>query len=164
MYKKGQAALEFLTTYGWAFLVILVMIGALAYFGVLNPENFVSDSCSLGGAHYRCEEANIVNNVVTLRLVNSQTDPINFVSINITDPRDAAVNTVNILGVALTDGGADGVLAATATENIGVSIAGFVTPLTIGDKVRLDIDILYTKGATGLQQRIDGSITATVQG
>ena len=39
--RRGQAALEFLTTYGWAFLVILVMIGALAYFGVLDPERFV---------------------------------------------------------------------------------------------------------------------------
>lgn len=37
---KGQAALEFLTTYGWAFLVILVMIGALTYFGVLAPAKF----------------------------------------------------------------------------------------------------------------------------
>jgi len=40
MNKKGQAALEFLTTYGWAFLVILIMIGALSYFGVLNPSMY----------------------------------------------------------------------------------------------------------------------------
>ena len=44
--RKGQAALEFLTTYGWAFLVILVMIGALAYFGVLNPKNFLPSRCT----------------------------------------------------------------------------------------------------------------------
>lgn len=36
-FKKSQAALEFLFTYGWAILVILVAIGALAYFGVLSP-------------------------------------------------------------------------------------------------------------------------------
>ncbi|MBU1975327.1 MAG: hypothetical protein KKG59_02890 [Nanoarchaeota archaeon] len=35
-HKKGQAALEFLTTYGWAFIVILTAIGALAYFGFLK--------------------------------------------------------------------------------------------------------------------------------
>jgi len=39
MNKKGQAALEFLMTYGWAFLVILVMIGALAYFGFIPIPN-----------------------------------------------------------------------------------------------------------------------------
>ena len=39
--RKGQAALEFLTTYGWAFLIILTAIGALAYFGVIkiNPPS-----------------------------------------------------------------------------------------------------------------------------
>jgi hypothetical protein len=34
---KAQAAFEFLTTYGWAFMVILVMIGAISYFGLTKP-------------------------------------------------------------------------------------------------------------------------------
>lgn len=34
---KGQAAMEFLMTYGWAILVVLACIGALTYFGVLKP-------------------------------------------------------------------------------------------------------------------------------
>ncbi|MFW6450055.1 MAG: hypothetical protein ACOCZ6_03295 [Nanoarchaeota archaeon] len=46
--KRGQAALEFLMTYGWAFLVIMIMIGALAYFGVLSPQNFLPDRCQFG--------------------------------------------------------------------------------------------------------------------
>ena len=45
--QRGQAALEFLTTYGWAFLVILVVIGALAYFGVLDPSKFVPERCTM---------------------------------------------------------------------------------------------------------------------
>ena len=48
MVKKAQGALEFLMTYGWAFLVILIMIGALAYFGVLNPSRFLPDRCDFG--------------------------------------------------------------------------------------------------------------------
>jgi len=43
--RKAQGALEFLMTYGWAFLVILIMIGALAYFGILNPSRFLPDRC-----------------------------------------------------------------------------------------------------------------------
>ncbi len=46
--KRGQAALEFLMTYGWAFLVIMIMVGALAYFGVLDPTRFLPDRCSFG--------------------------------------------------------------------------------------------------------------------
>jgi len=39
--RKSQAALEFLMTYGWAILVVLIAIGALAYFGVLSPARFL---------------------------------------------------------------------------------------------------------------------------
>ena len=45
--RKGQAAMEFLMTYGWAILVVLAAIGALAYFGVLNPGNFLPEKCAL---------------------------------------------------------------------------------------------------------------------
>ena len=46
--KRSQAALEFLTTYAWAFLVILIMVSALAYFGVLNPSKLLPDRCNFG--------------------------------------------------------------------------------------------------------------------
>jgi hypothetical protein len=44
-HKKAQSALEFLMTYGWAILVILAAVGALAYFGVLDPGRYVPDRC-----------------------------------------------------------------------------------------------------------------------
>ena len=47
MFKKSQVALEFLMTYGWAILVVLVAIGALAYFGVLSPDKFLPSKCIL---------------------------------------------------------------------------------------------------------------------
>ncbi|MBI2651781.1 hypothetical protein HYX01_04880 [Candidatus Woesearchaeota archaeon] len=46
-YKKSQAAMEFLMTYGWAILVVLAAIAALAYFGVLSPEKFLPEQCIL---------------------------------------------------------------------------------------------------------------------
>jgi len=51
--RKGQSALEFLMTYGWAILVVLAAIGALAYFGVLNPTNFLPDQC-IGSTGFGC--------------------------------------------------------------------------------------------------------------
>ncbi len=53
--KKGQAALEFLMTYGWAFLVILVMIGTLAYFGVLNVSALLPDRCQFSTQPVSCK-------------------------------------------------------------------------------------------------------------
>ena len=45
--RKSQAALEFIMTYGWAILVVLVAVGALAYFGVLSPDRFLPSKCVL---------------------------------------------------------------------------------------------------------------------
>ena len=45
--KRAQAAMEFLMTYGWAILVVLAAIAALAYFGVLSPEKFLPEKCMI---------------------------------------------------------------------------------------------------------------------
>jgi len=50
MNKKGQndGAMEFLMTYGWAILVVLAAIGALAYFGILGgPLNCACTGCNI---------------------------------------------------------------------------------------------------------------------
>lgn len=43
--NSSQAALEFLMTYGWAVLIVMVAIGTLSYFGVLSLDKFVPSSC-----------------------------------------------------------------------------------------------------------------------
>lgn len=44
--KKSQSALEFLVTYAWAFIVIAIIIAAIAYFGVLRPQKILPDRCT----------------------------------------------------------------------------------------------------------------------
>lgn len=68
--KRAQAAMEFLMTYGWAILVVLVVIGALAYFGVLNPQNLLPERCELQQGFY-CKDYRVV-------AVTGTTDWINF--------------------------------------------------------------------------------------
>ena len=48
MKKRAQAAMEFLMTYGWALLVVLIAIAALAFFGVLSPGRFLPSNCNIG--------------------------------------------------------------------------------------------------------------------
>lgn len=43
---KAQASIEFLSTYGWAFIIIILMIGTVSYFGVTNPDVFVAEKCT----------------------------------------------------------------------------------------------------------------------
>ena len=49
---KGQAAMEFLMTYGWAILAAIIAIGVLAYFGVFSPGKLVGSSAVLNNPFY----------------------------------------------------------------------------------------------------------------
>lgn len=43
--RKGQGAMEYLMTYGWALLVIVVVGAALFALGVLNPQSYTQKGC-----------------------------------------------------------------------------------------------------------------------
>jgi len=78
--KKAQAAMEFLMTYGWAILVVLVAIGALAYFGVLSPDKFLPERCT-GPAGMDCVDKAFVSSSggnLTFALKNNQGFRINI--------------------------------------------------------------------------------------
>ena len=81
---KSQAALEFLTTYGWAFLIILLMIGTLAYFGVLNPSKLLPSRCNFG-AEFQCIDYQIsaAANTFRLRLKNGIGEAISITAITL---------------------------------------------------------------------------------
>lgn len=79
--SKGQAAFEFLTTYGWAFLVILIMVGTLAYFGILNPSEVLPNRCTMG-AEFQCLDYQVsaTQNTFRLRLKNGAGESITLLS------------------------------------------------------------------------------------
>ena len=83
MKTKSQAALEFLTTYAWAFLVILIMIGALAYFGVLTPSKILPDRCTFN-VGFGCEAYKIGSDgTFNLKLKNNLGQIITATSIEL---------------------------------------------------------------------------------
>lgn len=47
MGRKAQSAMEFLMTYGWAILIMLVVVGVLFMLGVFNPQTASPNSCIL---------------------------------------------------------------------------------------------------------------------
>ncbi len=42
--KKGQSALEYLMTYGWALVVIVIVVAALVF--LINPSQVGAESCT----------------------------------------------------------------------------------------------------------------------
>jgi hypothetical protein len=59
--KKGQAAMEFLMTYGWALLVVLVVIGALYQFDVFNLQKVLPKKCVFA-AGMNCADHTVYSN------------------------------------------------------------------------------------------------------
>jgi len=65
--------MEFIMTYGWAILVVLVVIGALVYFGVLSPSTILGARCTFP-AKFGCVGDPLIDsttNQITLALVNN---------------------------------------------------------------------------------------------
>ena len=91
--KRAQAAMEFLLTYGWAILVVLAVIGALGYFGVLNPSALLPEKCVFGpgmicsdfratlSGHYSQTEG-----ALTFDLVNGLGENVYITGFSINDP------------------------------------------------------------------------------
>ena len=67
--RKGQAAMEFLMTYGWAILVVLVVIGALSYFGVLSPSTLLPEKCTFP-VSISCTDFTVTTGTVSINLQN----------------------------------------------------------------------------------------------
>jgi hypothetical protein len=84
--KKGQAAMEFLLTYGWAILAALVVVGALVYFGVLSPQRLAPERCSIDGK-VRCADKliSLANKEVSFRLLNAAGADVQIISLNVTE-------------------------------------------------------------------------------
>lgn len=85
---KAQASMEFLLTYGWAILLVLLMISSLAYFGVFNIDDMIPNKCFFS-AGVNCNEHVVYTSGsetrVNLLLTNNFGETIIPKKINITD-------------------------------------------------------------------------------
>ena len=157
--RKGQAAMEFLMTYGWAILVVLAAIAALAYFGVFNQSKMLPETYSgftetpplgkpVGTAG--------ANGYIALSMSNNLGGTINITGAT------ATVKSGSCSGSAVyfCD---KGNLTCTDTSKL-VSNGGEFTmriacgSLTAGEREVVDVTIDYTDQQTGLTGKISGTI------
>ncbi|MFH1400265.1 MAG: hypothetical protein ABIH41_01990 [Nanoarchaeota archaeon] len=66
--RRGQMAMEFLMTYGWAILALVAAIGAFWYFGIFEPDGG-PDACIIGDG-IGCDQLYIDSTQTTFRLYN----------------------------------------------------------------------------------------------
>ncbi len=133
-------------TYGWALLVIVIVLGALVYMGVLNPQGMVPETCNLQ-AGLMCNVLGLSNDgVLTLEISNHM--PVNMENV--------------ALGCALP--GENPNYGKSHSLNTG-STAQFTCELgknvgNLGDTVNMDIYLQYE--VSGVKKTIKGTAVAKV--
>jgi hypothetical protein len=144
MFRKAQAAMEFLMTYGWAILVVLAAIGALAFFGVFKLDNFMKNKCTIPAGMDCVEDPVIGANTVQFKIANNMGDNITIVDIQGDSTGDCTANDAVPMATGTGPNGdiADGTTSViTYTHGLGLSA---------GAKIKCKFSIRYYQGSGGL--------------
>jgi hypothetical protein len=149
--KRGQSALEYLVTYGWAILVIVIIAALLAYFGVFNPSRYVSEKQASGFVAFGVTDWNILASTddLTIKLTNN------------------GANKVTISSVVL-NGTASGNATASPTsispgETTTVTSDGAIFTGAVGDSYDVTVSITYTDTKSGLAHTETGKLMGKVE-
>jgi len=151
MDKKGQAAMEFLMTYGWAILVVLVAISALAYFGVLSPGKFLPSSCTITSG-MGCDDFKITPTTAQLVLRNGMGKDLHSVSVSL----GSCTSSTEADGddnwkEASVLGGTDGITLTNCSN--GVTDTRF----------KQDVNITYSTADANVTHTVVGTVTTKVE-
>ena len=172
--KKGQAAMEFLMTYGWAILVVIAAIAALAYFGVLDPAQLLPDRCQFPAGMDCIGKASIdgAADTVTFALRNNIGFDIDANNANLPTPDtglclqyqllsvDAAVPAWSIAANVGTALGAGFEVTVKNNDRLQVRLLG--CNMDSGDKYQGTISVSYVDSNTGLDQKALGEVRGRV--
>lgn len=140
MQRKSQAALEFLITYGWAILSVLIVVSALAYFGIFNTSKYVNDVCQFGD-QMTCEDYVLYSNAtVAFQLRNNLGVPIDIT--NLVVKSDYGTIICPLSGIVPNTNIQPGTLFSS-----GCSITS--KPLSTNDKLRVRVVVGFRRSGAG---------------
>lgn len=146
--EKAQAAMEFLMSYGWAIFTVLIVIGALAYFGVLSPDKFLPERCSLPSG-ITCLDFNVETARIVLVLQNNFGSTITIERVEVTKKNNGLCFSAEAV-VLKNDEKAIIAILDCNNGDIGEKFIGY-------------INITYTKEGT-LPHLMKGGIIARIMG
>src|SRR3989344_3346005 len=125
--------MEFMMTYGWAIIVVLIAIASLSYFGVLRSDRFLPENCILPPG-ITCLDFKVETSTISLLLQNTFGEPITIEQVNVT--AKSGVSCVNNTLISL------------AEDQQALVIIPNCASGAIGQKFDGDIGIMYTRSST----------------
>ena len=149
--------MEFLMTYGWAILVVLAAIGALAYFGILSPGNFLPSSFTMSSGLSAGEFKMSDDGSLVLGFINSMGVGITVhdVFVNTSDSSAVLCNTATTVAGLPIDhaNGVKKVYNFTCSDAVGKQ----------GKKFKAAINVIYNKDAESINHTATGDLTTKVE-
>lgn len=141
--RKGQAALEYLVTYGWAILAIVIIAAVLWYLGVFNPGKYAAGKQSGGFSTVSVIDYTTVAGspgTVTVSFGNAAGTTLNFIS--------ATIGASSLTCTPATNVGANSQFQCTSNA----------TSFATGDQ--LNINVGYISATSGLVHNETGFVRA----
>jgi hypothetical protein len=162
-FMKLQSAIEYLSTYGWAILILSIV--GVVFFTFINVSSSSPQECILP-AGFSCQNFFMTQNgLLTLNLLQTTSDPIGVTAIGCTNPQsfsyDLPVNQVtnppatglpvNILEMPI---GSNYIFSNIQCYSNGTAFFGRIGSIFTGY-----VEINYTNSYTGIPGTIYGKIS-----
>ena len=169
--RRAQAALEFITTYGWAILIVLVMTGTFAYFGVLNPSIVTPERCGTS-PEFVCTDFKITSSASTpntnISMILKQTIgktiyPTNF-SCNYQGINDYELASNKAPDIIIGGTYSNFGNSWSPTNSIQISCFQNIPPSLKGsNKIKINYVLKYKTSSSGLEHSSEGELIAAMQ-
>jgi hypothetical protein len=92
--KRGQAATEYLHTYGWVFLSAMVVGGVLIYYNFSSSKSVIPNECTfLSGIS--CLDEHVEGSLLSISIVNEFGFAISNISISVNGTCNSTANTTD---------------------------------------------------------------------
>ena len=82
---RGQAAADYIITYGWAIFSVIAVIAVLGFFGILSPEKFFPENCVFTQPAFKCVSGKVESDTIALVVLNAQARDITVNSIKVNE-------------------------------------------------------------------------------
>jgi hypothetical protein len=92
--KKSQSALEYMMTYGWAILIIVIVAAVLYSLGIFNPTSFVATESVSGFAGLGSIQAQCSAGGLEMSIGNAVGSLINITDVNVTLNGQTYINQI----------------------------------------------------------------------
>jgi hypothetical protein len=147
---KAQSALEYLMTYGWAILIVIIVGAALYALGVFNPGTFTGQK-STGFSAVQMDDFKLdTDGNLTLQIGNRRGRTITILNVNATFGQDQKTNVTagcQLLG---------------PNEECTTTVGQFAG-VTLGSSYDMEVEILYEDSKTGVIHTDFGTVSGAIE-